>query len=87
MQGLAGLEIKTLPIAGRGLFAAKAFRPGDVVRDLESPLLAIPEGRRAHSTCAWCFNWTSLPRLFLEASEEMCEKVAQRKKHSWCTGC
>lgn len=87
MQGLSGLEVKASPIAGKGLFATKAFRPGEILMDLERPLLALPESERAHDTCAWCFNWTSMPNLFSEATENMFEEVAQRKNHSWCTGC
>jgi len=77
MQGLEGLEVKASPIAGKGLFATKAFKPGDVVMDLERPLLALPEPDRAHDTCAWCSIGRACLVFALEATEEMFEEVAR----------
>lgn len=42
--------------AGRGLFAAKDFRPGDVVLAVDRPLVAELDIDRLKDTCAWCFQ-------------------------------
>ncbi|KAI0857215.1 SET domain-containing protein [Xylaria cubensis] len=51
-----GVEVKQSPIpgAGKGLFARKAFSPGDIVAAVDRPLVAELEIERMLDTCAWC---------------------------------
>lgn len=42
--------------AGRGLFAAKDFQPGDVVLAIDRPLVAELDIDRLSDSCAWCFQ-------------------------------
>ncbi|KAK8125820.1 uncharacterized protein PG998_001579 [Apiospora kogelbergensis] len=45
-----------IPGAGRGLFACRAFKPGDVVASVDRPYVAELEVERMEDTCAWCFQ-------------------------------
>ncbi|KAI1108914.1 SET domain-containing protein [Nemania sp. NC0429] len=53
-----GVEVKESPIsgAGKGLFARRAFSPGDTVVIVDRPLVAELEVDRMLDTCAWCFH-------------------------------
>ncbi|KAI1172176.1 hypothetical protein F4777DRAFT_524997 [Nemania sp. FL0916] len=53
-----GVEVKKslIPGAGNGLFARKAFSPGDVVASVDRPLVAELEVEHMLDTCAWCFQ-------------------------------
>ncbi|KAI0163565.1 hypothetical protein BJ166DRAFT_296559 [Pestalotiopsis sp. NC0098] len=52
------VEIKQSPIAdfGRGLFATKDFRPGDVVLSVDRPLVAELDVDRMLDSCGWCLQ-------------------------------
>jgi SET and MYND domain-containing protein len=76
----AGTEVKHSPLGGRGLFATKAFDGGDVILDLQRPLIAVLDGPRVEDTCSWCFSWTELPVLSGAG-------INQAVKVNWCTGC
>jgi hypothetical protein len=42
--------------AGRGLFATKSFKPGEVVHTIARPSVAELDTERLQDTCAWCFH-------------------------------
>jgi hypothetical protein len=42
--------------AGRGLFATKSFKPGDVVHTIARPAVAELDTERLQDSCAWCFH-------------------------------
>ncbi|KAI6861725.1 SET domain-containing protein [Hortaea werneckii] len=56
MPGVDDVEVKqsTIPGAGNGLFAKKAFAPGDVVLALARPYIAELDIDRLGDSCAWC---------------------------------
>ena len=39
--------------AGRGLFATKSFKPGEVVHTIARPSVAELDTERLQDTCAW----------------------------------
>jgi ferredoxin len=42
--------------AGRGLFATKSFKPGEIVHTIARPSVAELDTERLQDTCAWCFH-------------------------------
>lgn len=80
MEQPVGLEIKASPISGKGIFATKSFAPGDVVLELERPLVATLDKERVEDTCGWCFNWINLSLTAPTA-------IPAHRKVKWCSGC
>jgi hypothetical protein len=73
-------EVKRSTLGGRGLFATCPIEGGDVLIELERPLIAVLDRPRIEDTCSWCFSWTELPVLSGAG-------VNQALKVNWCTGC
>jgi hypothetical protein len=73
-------EVKRSSLGGRGLFATCPIEGGDVLIELERPLIAVLDRPRIEDTCSWCFSWTELPVLSGAG-------VNQALKVNWCTGC
>ncbi|KAK6427007.1 hypothetical protein LTR81_000786 [Elasticomyces elasticus] len=58
MYTMENVEIRqsAIPGAGSGLFAKKAFKPGDVIFSVARPLVAELHDEQRLRTCAWCFK-------------------------------
>jgi ferredoxin len=81
------VEIKKSDIegAGRGLFATKSFKPGDVVHTIARPSVAELDTERLQDTCAWCFH-----KGPSEAERQQAAALGLPEVHvdtKACTGC
>ncbi|KAI1743919.1 SET domain-containing protein [Xylaria scruposa] len=81
-----GVEVKQSPGAGKGLFARKAFSPGDTVVAVDRPLVTELEIDRMLDTCAWCCQRGATNPIEKMSSAAMGLPTGTTEIKS-CTGC
>jgi hypothetical protein len=75
-------EVKKSGIDGRGLFAKKSLKAGELIFKKKRPLVAALDPARQYDTCASCFR-SRLSEL-LNTDDESGDAAFDAKK---CTGC
>lgn len=88
MPGADDVEVRPsrIPGAGNGLFAKKAFAPGDMVVSLPRPLIAELDMARLEDTCAWCCSRAATDPMERMKSQEL-GLPAGFVEVKACTGC
>ncbi|ETS86443.1 hypothetical protein PFICI_00271 [Pestalotiopsis fici W106-1] len=78
---------------GRGLFASKDFKPGDVVLSVDRPLVAELDMDRMSDSCAWCFQRGATDPMERQSSAAMglpagfieCKACSGCRRVSYCS--
>ncbi|KAF3012590.1 hypothetical protein E8E14_005742 [Neopestalotiopsis sp. 37M] len=88
MSGNGNVEVKPSGNSehGRGLFASKDFKPGDVVLSIDRPLVAELDMDRMSDSCAWCFQRGATDPMERQVSAAMGLPAGFIEVKS-CTGC
>ncbi|KAF2009865.1 SET domain-containing protein [Aaosphaeria arxii CBS 175.79] len=73
--------------SGKGLFANRAFAPGDAISVIERPLGTSLDVSRLEDTCSNCFLWTTMPHA--DHGEALGARlyVPEDARVDVCTGC
>jgi hypothetical protein len=88
MANTTDVEVRQPQIAGagRGLFAKRAFRPGDIVVSIPRPLVAEVHDEQRATTCAWCFLHAPADQMGRMRAASMGSPSANLELKG-CTGC
>lgn len=88
MPGIDDVEIResTVAGAGKGVFAKKAFAPGDVVLSLARPLITELDLERLDDSCAWCCSRAAMDPMERTKSQQMGLPAGFIEVKA-CTGC
>ncbi|KAK5127213.1 hypothetical protein LTR85_008575 [Meristemomyces frigidus] len=88
MPGINDVEIRPSNITGggNGVFAKKAFAPGDAIFSLARPFIAELDHHRLEDTCAWCCSRAAIDPHERENSRKMGLPAGFIELKA-CTGC